>query len=214
MATSHGLATAQEKVFLNFYPSSLFSKFSVCWRYFYFCSFSETPYNLSSALRYNSTGSLWIYGDSLAVRLARSVNSRLLCRNLYKKCFHSYNWIYPVNNEKLSKSIDDDLDFRPEKVIETILSRLQSPQMQHKDSALLLNLGMHFPIGINFSTYQNLIGDVINSLMETNVDSQGKRVPRYRAKIMWKSFTFIHKEKVGLKNYNKTCWRFFTTQVY
>ena len=190
------------------------SIFSVYWQYFYFCFFSETSYNLSLTIRYSPTGSLWIYGDSLAVRLAGSVKSRLLCRNLYKKCLHSYNWIYPVSSEKLNKRKDDDLDFRPEKVIETILSPLQSPQMQHKDSVLLLNLGIHFPIGINFSTYQRLIGDVINSLKETNVDSQGKRVPRYRAKIIWKSSTFIHKEKVALKDYNKTCWRFFTPQVY
>lgn len=123
----------------------------------------------------------------------------------------SYNWIYPVISEAVSKEQDDDLDFRPEKVVETILNVLKSPLMQGEDSVLLLNLGLHFPVGINFTTYRRLIGDLIHRLKETEVDSQGKTVPKYKAKVIWKTSSAIHKENALMQN--KTNWRFFTTQV-
>jgi len=154
---------------------------------------------------------LWIYGDSLAVRLANSVQSRLLCTRLYTQCKLSYNWIYPITSEKKGHTEDDELDFMPDKVIETMLRVLQKPQMQREDSALLVNLGIHFPISINFTTYQRLIVDLIHRLKETEVDLKGKTVLKFRAKVIWKTSTAIHKEKSGMKN--KTCWRFLTTQV-
>lgn len=117
---------------------------------------------------------LWIYGDSLAVRFLESVQSRFLCSTLYVGCRRSYNWIYPVISEAVSKQEDDDLDFQHGKVIKTILSVLQRPEMQRKGSVLLLNLGLHFPISINFTTYQSLISGLINTLKETKVDDKEK----------------------------------------
>ena len=137
----------------------------------------------------------------------------MLCTKLYTGCISSYNWIYPIVNEAVDKELDDDLDFNPERVIETILAVLRHPLMQEQESsALLLNLGIHYPIGVNFTTYQKLIGDLINKLKETRVDSQGNIVPKYKAKIIWKTSSAIHKEKA--QELNKTHWRFFTTQVY
>lgn len=160
---------------------------------------------------YQRNGTFWIYGDSLAVRLQASVRNRMLCRRFYKRCFHSYNWIYPVYNEWMNKVEDDDLDFEPKRVIVKILEILDEPFMQTEESVLLLNLGLHFPIGINFTTYQGLINDLIRSLKETVVDSRGIRVPTYKAKVIWKTSTAIHKENARAKN--TTNWRFFTTQV-
>lgn len=160
---------------------------------------------------YRPRGVLWIYGDSLAVRFLASVQSRFLCTRLYVGCRRSYNWIYPVVSEAVSKQEDDNLDFQPGKVIKTILSVLHRSEMQQQGSVLLLNLGLHFPISVNFTTYQRLIGDLINTLKETKVNSHGRRVPKYKAKIIWKSSTAIHKENAKVKN--KTHWRFFTTQV-
>ena len=114
-------------------------------------------------------------------------------------------------SEALSKEQNDDLDFSSEKVIGTIVDVLRRHEMQRRDSVLLINLGIHFPISINFTTFQRLVGDLINVLKETKIDSQGNRVPKYPAKVIWKSSTAIHKEKVEIKN--KTNWRFFTTQV-
>ena len=170
------------------------------------------PYNWSLPINYQPTGILWIYGDSLAVRFSQSVQSRYLCTRLYLGCRHSYNWIYPIISEAVSKTQDDNLDFRPGKVIETIVSVLRRPEMQRKDSVLILNLGLHFPISVNFTTYKRLIGDVVKTLKETEVNSQGIRVPKYKAKVIWKSTTAIHKENAEVRN--KTNWRFFTTQVF
>lgn len=147
----------------------------------------------------------------MAVRLVNSAQSRLLCKSLYMQCMLSYNWIYPITSETVDKEKNDNLDFRPRKVIETVLRALRSPLMQREDSVLLLNLGLHFPIGVNFTSYQRLIGELIDSLKETEVNSQGKRVPKYKAKVIWKTSTAIHKENVAVQN--KTNWRFFTTQV-
>ena len=163
-------------------------------------------YNSSLPLGDPQNGMLWFYGDSLAVRLANSVRSRLLCTRLYMQCQRSYNYNYPKGHLK-----DDDLDFMPDKVIESILRVLRKPQMQKEGSALLVNLGIHFSISINFTTYQRLIVDLTHRLKETEVDSKGKMVLKFRAKVIWKTSTAIHKEKSGMKN--KTCWRSFTTQV-
>ncbi|KAK2560940.1 hypothetical protein P5673_016057 [Acropora cervicornis] len=159
---------------------------------------------------YQRNGTFWIYGDSLAVRLQDSVRNRKLCRKFYRRCFRSYNWIYPVYNEWMNKVEDDDLDFDPQRVIIKILEVLDEPFMQTENSVLLLNLGLHFPIGINFTTYQGLIDDLIRSVKETEVDSRGIRVPLYKAKVIWKTSTAIHKENAPSKN--TTNWRFFTTQ--
>lgn len=169
-------------------------------------------YNWSLPISYQPTGVLWIYGDSLGVRFSESVKSRYLCTRLYMGCRNSYNWIYPIISEAVSKEQDDNLDFQPGKVLETILSVLRRPEMQQKGSVLLLNLGLHFPISVNFTTYQRFIGDVINNLKETKVNSQGIRVPKYKVKVIWKSSTAIHKENAEVRN--KTNWRFFTTQVF
>ena len=137
----------------------------------------------------------------------------MLCTKLFTGCISSYNWIYPIVNEAVDKELDDDLDFNPERVIETILAVLRHPLMKQRESSvLLLNLGIHYPIGVNFTTYQKLIGDLINKLKETRVDSQGNIVPKYKAKIIWKTSSAVHKEKA--QELNKTHWRFFTTQVH
>ena len=137
----------------------------------------------------------------------------MLCTKLFTGCISSYNWIYPIVNEAVDKELDDDLDFNPERVIETILAVLRHPLMKQRESSvLLLNLGIHYPIGVNFITYQKLISDLINKLKETRVDSQRNIVPKYKAKIIWKTSSAVHKEKA--QELNKTHWRFFTTQVY
>ena len=157
------------------------------------------------------SGTLWVYGDSLGVRFFGSISSRDLCKKLYKKCQNSYNWLYPIASEGRSKKEDDDLDFSPVKVLDPIRSVLGRPEMQRNDSLLLLNLGLHYPVSLNFTTYQKIISDVIKILRATKIDSQGKRVPKYNAKVIWKSTTVICKYKAG--NPGGTGEGFFTPQV-
>ena len=160
---------------------------------------------------YSRSGTLWVYGDSLGVRFAGSIKSRDLCRKLYTNCQNSYNWLYPIASEGRSRTQDDDLDFNPIKVLDPIRSVLGRPEMQRKDSVLLLNLGLHYPVSLNFTAYQKVIADVIKILTDTKINSQGKRVPKYNAKIIWKSTTAICKHHA--RNPGGTGERFFTPQV-
>lgn len=104
---------------------------------------------------------------------------------------------------------NDDLDFQPNKVIGYIVDVLLNPDMQREDSVLLLNIGIHYPISINFTTYQRLINDVISTLGETEIDqSRGKGVLKHRVKVIWKSSTAVKHESGSFP------FPFLTTQVY
>ena len=152
-----------------------------------------------------------MYGDSLGVRLYQSISSRALCRKLYFKCKNSYSWLYPIINEQQSRTKNDNLDFRAEEVLKAIRSVLNTTELQQPSSVLLLNLGLHYPVSVNFTTFQKVIGQVINLLKETQVDLQGKEVLKYKAKITWKSTTALCKHKG--KKFNPTDSRFLTPQV-
>ena len=158
---------------------------------------------------YSQSGTLWVYGDSVGLRLFNSVKDRPLCKSLYNKCGNSYMWVYPFQNKGLDK-LEKNLDFRPGKVIETVVNALRTPEMQQEESALLLNLVLHFVRSVNFTTYQRLIDDLILVLKAKEL-SQGKLVPNHKAKIIWKSSTAICKEKASSSK--ETDFRFYTTQV-
>ena len=168
-------------------------------------------YNGSLSSSCNRSGTLWVYGDSLGLRFSNSISSRHLCKKLYTNCKNSYNWLYPIASEGLSRTQDDDLDFSPIKVLDPIRSVLGRQEMQRKDSVLLLNLGLHYPVSLNFTAYQKVIADVIKILKDTKINSEGKTVPKYNAKIIWKSTTAICKHKA--RNPAGTGERFFTPRV-
>ena len=130
--------------------------------------------------------------------------SRVLCKTLYEGCIRSYQWIYPFIRGHLYD--DDDLDFRPEIVIENIRKVLTSSEMQREGSLMVLNNGIHFAMSLNFTTYQELLRNLIHSLKKTHENNLN-----YTAKIIWKTTTAIHQEKNNEKN--TTSWRFFTAQV-
>ena len=167
-------------------------------------------YKWSMPQSYTQSGTLWIYGDSLGFRLYKSVKTCSLCKLLYKKCSNSDVHTYDAQNRGLNIALERDLDFRPEKVIETIVNVLRRPEMQEEESALLVNLNLHFVGRINFTTFQKLIDDLILTF-KTEELSQGERVPKDKAKIIWKSSTAICKEKAS--SLNRTDARFVTTQV-
>ena len=130
--------------------------------------------------------------------------SRALCKTLYKGCIISYQWIYPLIKSQLKKN--DDLDFRPEIVIENIHKVLNSSKMQREGSLMVLNNGLHYPVSVNFTTYQELMRNLIHTLKKTQENNLN-----YTAKIIWKTTTSIHQEIY----YNRyaTWGRFFTAQV-
>ena len=153
---------------------------------------------------YQRKGTLSVYGDSVSDSLGLSVLSRALCKTLYEGCIRSYQWIYPFINGHQNE--DDDLDFRPEIVIENILKVLNSPKMQREGSLMVLNNGIHFAISLNFTTYQEFITNMIHSLKKTQENNLNNT-----AKIIWKTTTSIRQEIYDDKN--TTSWRFFTAQV-
>ena len=159
-----------------------------------------------------ANGAFWTYGDSLSRRFYGSVSARPLCKRLYAKCRDSYNWIYPVADKASERKKDDDLDFRGSRVIDTIRQVLNNPIMESPNSTLLLNLGLHFAVRLNFSTYQAFLYDVMQMLKEINSSTlRGKEVPKYKSRVIWKTTSAIHKEKAG--NLHETSRRFFTAQV-
>ena len=161
---------------------------------------------------YWQNGTFWIYGDSLGHRLYRSVKTRPLCKLLYKNCGNSYMGIdrTHVKAKGFNIKLERDLHFTPELVIETVLNVLRKPEMQQEDSVLLLNLVVHYVKKINFTTYQRLIDDLILA-SKANELLYGERIPKYKAKIIWKSSTAICKEKASSSK--ETDFRFYTSQV-
>lgn len=151
------------------------------------------------------SGTLWVYGDSVAKNLVLSARKRALCYQLYEKCEFSYNWIYPVlHGEQRAIVQNNDLDFEENRVLDTIKEILTQPDMvNNPNSTMLLNLGLHFVMTLNFTTYQRLIDHVIDVLR--NPDDQ------FKAKVIWKTTTAIYKENA--KQRNSTHFRFLTSQV-
>ena len=136
----------------------------------------------------------------------RSIANKSLCREIFSTCNCSYNWVYPVphNNITLGRTLDDDLDFRPEIVLESLRGVLDTNVMRSPHNLLLLNLGLHYPISINFTTFQTLIDNVIK-VLKSREEGVGPRV-------IWKTTTSMHKEN-AIPPRNLTHFRFSTEQV-
>ena len=98
-----------------------------------------------------------------------------------------YHWIYPLN--EVRREDNDDLDFRPEIVIENIHKVLKSSEMQTEGSLMILNIGLYYPQSVNFTTFQGLIRNLIHSLKKVEENKMN-----HRAKIIWKTTTSIHRE--------------------
>jgi len=120
-------------------------------------------------------------------------------------------WIYGAHNSDANIKLERDLDFRPEKVIETIVNVLRRPELQQEESVLLLNLVLHFTKTVNFTTYRRLINDLILAIKSNDELLHGERVPKYKAKVIWKSSTAICKEKASSSK--ATDFRFYNSQV-
>ncbi|XP_046859014.1 uncharacterized protein LOC124452500 [Xenia sp. Carnegie-2017] len=162
-------------------------------------------FNTQSSSSEVTKGSLWIYGDSLAVRFYNSVATTTLCQTLFRSCGYSYNWVYPIpnENEAVAKKLNDDFDFRPELVLESIRNVLRRDDMKTDESILILNFVLHYTMSLNFTTYQRLVDDVIVMLRNRWRDLGSN------ARIIWKTSTAIKKENEPIPR-NLTFKRFFT----
>ena len=97
-------------------------------------------------------------------------------------------------------------DFNKTVILQYLTNSLDSPDMRRQSSVFVFNLGVHYSISLNFTTYRDLVDSVI-ILLKRNVDVQNNNKPI----VIWKTTTSIEKEKTHPKNL--THWRFHTHQV-
>ena len=156
-------------------------------------------------------GTLWIYGDSLALRFYDSIYYTPLCGEIFKVCNLTYSWVYnmlePVEIEKYKRNY---LDFDPSRVLQELSEVLYLPEMD-EHSVIILNCGLHYVSALKFATYRRLIDDIINLFKETWVNEDGVVEMKFKGKLIWKTTTAIHRERFLYHNHPSP--RFLTLQV-
>jgi len=136
---------------------------------------------------------------------------RKLCRNIFKRCNYSYNWIYPVANVTVAKKKTDDYDYRNERVLQSFRRIVYDPQMD-ENSAIIMNFGLHFVESTNFTNYKKLIDGLVKVLTDEETDAASNVTrPKFRGTVIWKTTTAINKEKAS--NIHLGHKRFLTQQV-
>ena len=97
-------------------------------------------------------------------------------------------------------------DFNKTVILQYLTNILDSPDVRRQNSVFVFNLGVHYSISLNFTTYRDLVDSVI-MLLRRKVDIQNNNKPI----VIWKTTTSIEKEKTYQKNLTR--WRFHTRQV-
>ena len=94
------------------------------------------------------------------------------------------------------------------KPVKSLVQTISTKQLslRGQNSVFVFNLGVHYSMSLNFTTYRDLVDSVIK-LLKRNVDVQNNNKPI----VIWKTTTFIEKEKTYPKNLTR--WRFHTRQV-
>lgn len=103
-------------------------------------------------------------------------------------------------------------DFNKTAILQHMNDILESPDMRTQNSVFLFNLGVHYSISLNFTTYKDVIDNVVELIKSKIAYGNGNiAVP------VWKTTTSIEKEKTNKMHSdlprNKTDWRFHTHQV-
>lgn len=130
-------------------------------------------------------GLLWIYGDCYAFHFFESVVNTTLCSNLFQACNKTYNWVYPRQNPDPKK--DKTLHWLRHQHIDLswlnnyFKNVLDNSKLNNQDSAMLLNLGLHFIRSTTFINYKKLI------------DSYIEIIKHHQTKVVWKSTTAIYR---------------------
>lgn len=156
-------------------------------------------------------GTLWIFGDSVNVFFAQSLMQRQLCRDIFKRCNFSYNWIYPVANVTTAKKENDNYDYDNERVLQSFRRVVYDPQMD-ESSAIIMNFGLHFVESTNFTNYKKLIDGLVEVLTDEEKDAASNVTrSKFRGTVIWKTTTAINKEKAS--NIHLGHKRFLTQQV-
>lgn len=167
------------------------------------------PYltDISNHSRFKSTsprklGTLWLFGDSNAERLYVSLKDGPLCNEVFKICNLSKMWVYPWPS--IQPVAWDDMDFEPQQILVHIREVLERPEM-NENSAMILNLGLHYMESTSLANYRILLKGVIDLLNERN---KGNGELRYKTRVIWKTTTSMNKEK-DIESRLKSDWQRF-----
>lgn len=176
------------------------------WCYPYKCVFFSYP-DISNHSRFKSTsprklGTLWLFGDSNAERLYVSLKDGPLCNEVFKICNLSKMWVYPWPS--IQPVAWDDKDFEPQQILDHIREVLERPEM-NENSAMILNLGLHYMESTSLANYRILLKGVIDLLNERN---KGNGELRYKTRVIWKTTTSMNKEK-DIESRLKSDWQRF-----
>lgn len=140
-------------------------------------------------------GTLWIYGDSLALRFYDSIYYTSLCTEIFKACNVTYTWVYnmiePVEVEKYKRTYRD---FDPSRVLQEIRNVIYLPEMD-ENSVIILNCGLHYVSALKFGIYRKLIDAIIDMFKETWENEHGVIELKFKGKLIWKTTTAIHRER-------------------
>ena len=133
-----------------------------------------------------------------------SINKKPLCKKT-TTCTCTTLRVYPLSKNATKHRSYDKRDFQPNIILDEIRNILRDPKMKDRNSTFLINLGIHYTLGINFTTYQKLIDEVLVILC--NRKELGSN-----AKIVWKTITTMRKE-LEKPNGNSMMWRFVSEPV-
>ena len=138
-------------------------------------------------------GTLWIYGDSVGDLFYKSISKRALCHEIFANCNHTYNWVYALKNMDITRAKTewDNKDFSIDRIITELDNVLSDPQMNDR-SAIIINMGLHYVQGINFTSFRKLIDRTIDLLASHKNSPHG-----FHGKTIWKTTTALFKERYG-----------------
>ena len=85
----------------------------------------------------------------------------------------------------------DKNDFSIDRIMSELNEALSDPRM-NKNSAIIINMGLHYIQGINFTSYKKLIHRTIG-LCHAHKD----KPDGFHGKLIWKTTTALFKERYG-----------------
>lgn len=119
--------------------------------------------------------------------------------------------MFDPGNVSAAKIADDDLDFNYMRVASEVLDIVTKPFFD-KNSAILLNAGLHYLESTNFSNYQKTISSLIRLFDETRMVRRANGKPLFPGEMVWRTTTALNKQKLDAKHIQAR--RFLTYQVW
>ena len=123
---------------------------------------------------------LWILGDSQAERLFISITNGPLCKEIFRTCNLTKMWTYAWPS--VQPVAWDNKDFNPQQVIDLVRKVLEKPEM-NENSAMVLNLGLHYIESTSLANYRHLLNGVRDLLNEGNAETGDLK---HKAHIIWR----------------------------